>query len=88
MTELAPSLIYLCLSLVVVLGLAWVVIKFMSGVYSQRVTSGEISIRSSYALGTRQQLYVVNFRDTDYFLGVTSDNINVLDKKPVKEIVN
>lgn len=80
MAELAPSFVYLFLSLLFVIGIAWVVIRFMSGLYSQRMSSGEIRVLSSYALGARQQLYVVNFRNTDYFIGVTADKINVLDR--------
>lgn len=79
MTEFPPSLLYTLLSLVVVLALAWVVIQFLAGVYRQRTIGGEIRVKSTYALGTRQQLYVINFRDTDYLLGVTSEKIDVLD---------
>ena len=80
MEELTPSLVYLCISLLIVLALAWVVIKFMSGLVSQRRSGGEIQVRSSYSLGTRQQLYVVNFRESDYLIGVTAEAISVLDQ--------
>lgn len=79
MTDLGPSIIYLFFSLLVVLAIAWVVIKFLSRIYAQRGPSGEIQILSSFVLGARQQLYVVNFRDKDYLLGVTSERIDVLD---------
>lgn len=86
MSEMAPSLVYLFISLLVVLALAWVVIKFMASIYSQRKPGGEIQMRTSYSLGARQQLYVINFRNTDYLLGVTADRISVLDKVEAKAV--
>jgi flagellar biosynthetic protein FliO len=79
MADISPTIFYMLLSLVVVLALAWIVIRFLAGIYTQRVSGGEIQVKSTYALGTRQQLYVVNFRNTDYLLGVTAEKINVLD---------
>jgi len=82
MTDLSPAIMYMVLALAFVLVLAWVVIKFLSKIYSQRVLSGEIEVRSTYSLGSRQQLFVVKFRDKDYFLGVTQENIQLLDSMP------
>lgn len=84
MTGISASIIYLFLALVVVLLIAWVVIRFLSGIYTQRVLNGEIQVSSTYSLGTRQQLFVVKFRDKDYLLGVTPENIQVIDSMPVQ----
>lgn len=84
MTELPLSILFTVIALCVSLGMAWVVIKFMSKAYNSRATGGDIKLLTTFALGTRQQLYVVNFRDTDYFLGVTNDSISVLDSCPAK----
>jgi len=86
MGDFAPSVIYLIVSLLTVLAVAWVVIKFLSRIYSQRVTGGEIQVSSSYVLGARQHLYVVNFRDSDFLLGVTAEKIEVLGTFPAKEL--
>ena len=62
MTGISASIVYLFFALAVVLVLAWIVIRFMSGIYTQRVRHGEIKVCSTYSLGSRQQLFVVKFR--------------------------
>jgi flagellar protein FliO/FliZ len=79
MTEFPTTLMYLFLSLALVLILAFLVLRFLSGIYSQRVLKGDIAVRSTYSLGSRQQLTVVTFRDKEYLLGVTQHNIQLLD---------
>lgn len=73
------SILFSVLALCLILAMAWIVIKFLSRIYSGRIAGGEIQIRSTYALGSRQQLYVINFRNIDYFLGVTGEHITVID---------
>jgi len=84
MTSLSPAFLYMFLALAVVLVLAWVVIRFLSGIYTQRVLKGDIQVRSTFSLGSRQQLFVVKFRDKDYFLGVTQNTIQLLDSMPTQ----
>lgn len=79
MTDFPITLMYLFLSLALVLILAFFVLRFLSGIYSQRVLKGDIVVRSTYSLGSRQQLTVVTFRDKEYLLGVTQHNIQLLD---------
>lgn len=81
-TSLPLSILFTVLALITTLAIAWFAIKFLSGLYNARVSDGEIQIRSTYALGAKQQLYIVNLRGNDYFLGVTSDRIEVIDKLP------
>lgn len=84
MTELPLSILFTVIALCVTLLMAWAVIKFLSKAYNSRAAGGDIRLLSTFALGTRQQLYVVTFRDTDYFLGVTNDSISVLDSCPAQ----
>jgi len=83
-TPLPLSILFTIFALCAILGLAWVVLKFFASTYKSRVANGEIQIRSTYALGARQHLYVVNFRDKDYFLGVTAEHIKLIDSSPEK----
>jgi len=79
------SIIFTIIALLFLLILAWFVLKFIANTYKTRVANGEISVLSTYALGAKQHLYVVNFRNTDYFLGVTGERIEVLDRCKAKE---
>lgn len=83
--NLPLSIIFTIIALLVLLILAWFVLKFIASTYKKRIVNGEISVLSTYALGAKQHLYVVNFRNTDYFLGVTGENIEVLDQCKAKE---
>lgn len=84
-TTLPLSLLFTVLALCIVLAMAWLTIKFLSKIFRGRVAGGEIEIRSTYALGTRQHLYIVQYRNTDYFLGVTTDKIELLDSHHAKQ---
>ncbi len=81
-SSLPVSILFTMLALCLTLIMAWVVIKFLARIYSARDSNGEIKVRSTYALSTRLQLYIVNLRGTDYFLSVTSDRVDVIDKFP------
>lgn len=70
------------LALAATLVLAWLVLKFIASTYKTRIASSEIQVKSSYSLGAKQHLYVVSFRKTDYLLGVTGENIQILDRYP------
>ena len=83
--SLPVSILFTVLALCFTLAVAWLVIKILSRLYSTRVAGGEIQVLSSYTLGARQQLYIVNVRDKDYVLGVTNEQIQVLDTFPAIE---
>lgn len=79
------TILFSVLALAGTLVLAWLVLKFIAATYKSRMVNGEIQVRSTFSLGVKQHLYVVNFRNTDYFLGVTADKIEVLDSYPENE---
>lgn len=87
-SSLPLSILFTIVALISVLAMAWLIIKSLSKIYKGRITSGEIQIRSIFALGARQHLYIVNVRDTDYFLGVTTEKIELLDRFPSRDINN
>jgi len=79
------SIVITLVALAFVLVLAWFVIKFLSGINRFRGSVGEVKVCSSTMLGTRERLVVVTFRDHDYLLGVTSEQISIIDKLPLEQ---
>ena len=81
-TDFPISIVYAVFALVVTLCVAWFVLKAMSLAYKGRAKNGLISVNSAYALGARQHLYVVNYRETDYLLAVSGEGIRMIDRHP------
>lgn len=75
-------MIYAIFALLATLGVAWFVLKAMAVVYKGRSKNDAISVSSAFALGSRQHLYVVNYRKTDYLLAVSGDGIRMIDRHP------
>jgi flagellar biosynthetic protein FliO len=76
------TLIFTIVALALVLTLAWLIVRFLAGL-GNRIHSGTgISIQSSQPVSTRSKLLVIRYREHDYLLGVSPEQINLIDKHP------
>ena len=90
-TENAPSLAMqlgsTALALALVLALAWLALRALKKLQG-RSTGGSgnpMQVLRSAALGPRERLVTVRYRDREYLLGVATGGVNLIDSWPASE---
>lgn len=80
MSNFSVSFLFTMLALVVVLVLAWLVLRGLSKMTVSKSRTGRIEVLDSVPLGARERLVLVKCDQQEYLLGVTANNINRLDQ--------
>lgn len=90
--ENAPSLAMqlgsTALALALVLALAWLALRALKKLQSRSTGSGggnPMQVLRSAALGPRERLVTVRYRDREYLLGVATGGVNLIDSWPASE---
>jgi flagellar biosynthetic protein FliO len=89
-TELSPwaGVLTSLVSLVVVLGLAWLLLRWLKRTPWGRQQSGADGagprVLRAVVLGPRERLVVVQHHDVELLLGVTAAGISVLERRQVE----
>ncbi|MEE9320680.1 MAG: flagellar biosynthetic protein FliO [Granulosicoccus sp.] len=78
------ALLFTLLALILVLALAWVFIRALSRFSPGTSRNGRVQILQNVPLGPRERLILVRLDESEYFLGVTSGGISMLQKQPCK----
>ena len=84
MNEFPLTLLFTLSALVLVLVLAWFSIKLLARIGSGKMNSQHIRVTHTLPTGAREKLMLVECGGQEYFLGVTSNGISLIDKKPVE----
>lgn len=90
-TENAPSLAMqlgsTALALALVLALAWLALRALKKLQSRSTGGGgnPMQVLRSAALGPRERLVTVRYRDREYLLGVATGGVNLIDSWPASE---
>ena len=89
-TENAPSLAMqlgsTALALALVLALAWLALRALKKLQSRSTGGGNpMQVLRSAALGPRERLVTVRYRDREYLLGVATGGVNLIDSWPASE---
>jgi flagellar biosynthetic protein FliO len=74
------------LSLLVVLALAWAMLRWLRRSQGGSASAGELQVLRAASLGARERLVVVRHRDTEYLLGVTAASVTVIDRQRVDAV--
>jgi len=74
------ELLISALALVAVLVLAYLVIKGGSSLSALKNRNGSMKLLESIAIGSRERIVVVQYKDQHFLLGITTHSINVLDQ--------
>ncbi|HUG22593.1 flagellar biosynthetic protein FliO [Piscinibacter sp.] len=89
MPNLATQMLSTAVALVVVLALAWVLLRALKRLQSGRAGaagSGDVpQVLRSVGLGPRERLVTVRYRGREYLLGVTAGAISVVDSHEAAE---
>jgi flagellar biosynthetic protein FliO len=78
------TLLFAIVALAVVLALAWLLLKGLASLNQRSTSRAPMRIKATLPLGSRERLLIVEYRDTDYFLGVSSGNVSFIDKHATK----
>jgi len=74
------SLLFTILALVLVLVLAWLVIKGLSLYSNRNMGKSKIAILEVRQMAGREKLVLISYQGHDYLLGVTQASVSVIDK--------
>lgn len=76
------TLLMTLLALILVLVLAWFSIRMLTRMAGKAQSGNRIRINQTVVVGSRERLMLVQCNDREYFLGVTSHSITLLDEHP------
>lgn len=74
------TLLFAVVALAVVLALAWLLLKGLAALGQRGSANAPMRIKATLPLGSRERLIVVEYRDNDYLLGVSSGTITKIDR--------
>ena len=76
-------MLFVVFALALVSLFAWLVFRAMKSLQPSKYKNGKIEVLASIPVGARERVMIVQHRETEYVLGVTSGGISVLDKFPL-----
>lgn len=74
------ELFFTILALIVVLGIAWLVLRGAKNLHNLKQKNNPMTLKSTLPLGSKERVVVIQYQGKEYLLGVTSHQINLLDK--------
>lgn len=77
------TLLFSVVALALVLALAWLLLKGLAALGKSRSAGSPMKIKATMPLGTRERVVVMEYRGSDYLLGVGSGAVSLIDKLPV-----
>lgn len=82
MSNYATQLLFTLLALVIVLALAWLLLRAVRAIHPGKYRDERLNLLLSLPVGARERLVVVRYREYDYLLGITGGSISILDRQP------
>lgn len=69
------------LALAIVVALVWFTLRALKYMQYGKSVGGELRFVRALPVGTRERIVLVQYRDEEYLLGVTSGGISLLEKR-------
>jgi flagellar biosynthetic protein FliO len=82
MTNFTTELLTTFIALGLVLALAWLALRVLKRMQHGKSTDNELRFLRALPIGARERIVLVQCRDQEYLLGVTSGSISLLEKRP------
>jgi flagellar protein FliO/FliZ len=79
------GLVTSAVSLALVLGLAWLLLRWLKRAQVVRGTGAFPQVLRAVALGPRERLVVVRHHDTEFLLGVTAASVSVIERRRIDD---
>ncbi len=70
------------LALAIVVALAWFTLRALKRMQYGKSTGDELHFVRALPVGSRERIVLIQYRDEEYLLGVTSGGISLLEKRP------
>ncbi len=80
MKEYVIELFFMLLALAIVIALAFLILKGIKSAYAHKNKDSLLKVKLSLPIGNRERIMVLNYKDAEYILGVTPNNISLIDK--------
>lgn len=81
--EFPLMVLFTLLALVTVLVLAWFAIRFLATINRVNPKGAKpVKILNTTAIGSRERLVLIQYREQDILLGVSAGGISVIDSRP------
>jgi len=74
------EIFFILAALMIVIALAWLILRSFKTFYSHKNRDNPLSIKLALPIGSREKIMVIEYQNTEYLLGVTPTTINLLDK--------
>jgi len=88
MQEFPTSIVFTIIALAIVLALAWIILRFLASLGKRTQGNQSIKLVGSYPLNSRSRVMILNYRGHDYMLGVSPEQVSLLDKHPATGTAN
>jgi flagellar protein FliO/FliZ len=81
MQNYALDLVLTLVILFIVIGLAWLMLHTLKKVYNHSHKNDRMKLKLTLPIGHRERVVVVQYEGNDYVLGVTANQVSLIDKK-------
>lgn len=91
MQEFGTELLSMFFALVVVLLLAWLILRVIKRAQNGKSSDDTLRFVRALPVGSRERVVLIEYHGKEYMLGVTPGGINILEKRnaePDKNITN
>lgn len=85
MDNYLQELLFTLIALVIVIAMAWLLLKAFKEFHSKQGKGNPIKLILTMPVGSRERLMVVTYREHEYFVGITPNGMTLLDKLPAAE---
>jgi flagellar protein FliO/FliZ len=82
------ELLFMILALILVVAMAWFVLKGIKRFHSAHGDGSKLKLSLSLPVGAREQIIVMTYRENEYLVGITPGGMRLLDKLPINDDAN
>lgn len=84
MENFAAELVSTFFALILVLAIAWLVLRFIKRTQFHKSSDESLRFLRALPVGSRERVVLVQYRGKEYMLGVTSGGINLIEKRALE----
>ncbi|MCF6211486.1 MAG: flagellar biosynthetic protein FliO [Gammaproteobacteria bacterium] len=82
MENFTSGILTTLLALAIVISLVWITLRALKRIHYGKSTGDELRFVRALPVGSRERIVIIQYRNEEYLLGVTSGGISLLEKRP------
>jgi flagellar biogenesis protein FliO len=82
MNNYTQELLFTLMALILVIALAWLLLKALKGFHIKQSGANRINLLLTLPVGSRERVVVVSYREYEYLVGIIAGGMTLLDKRP------